>query len=250
MIRVRQRKPTLGHHLDEITKTEFVPQIPAHAEHDDLPVEMAAFEKIINVQHARPGSSRANLSPNMRHTHASHQNPRDNAPSCDRRSGMKYAARTGAIAVGAPSAVLVCQSARADYYAFANSQDFGASVDYGYATLSLLVGKTWIDINTGGFQGWIMPASPCQPAHRPKVRQGGHPPKGKASHSPFWRGQRESKLSFRGRTPRTPGATPPGNVRLPRVHAHLRSDLSEPALHNPALDRNRYDGPTSHAVLG
>ena len=72
--RVRQRKPTLGHHLDEITKTEFVPQIPAHAEHDDLPVEMATFEKIINVQHAWLGSSRANLSPNMRHTHASHQN--------------------------------------------------------------------------------------------------------------------------------------------------------------------------------
>ena len=68
---------------------------------------------------------------------------------------MKYAARTGAIVVGALSAVLVCQPARADYYAFANSQDFGASADYGCATLSLLVGKTWIDINTGGFQGWI-----------------------------------------------------------------------------------------------
>ena len=72
--RVRQRKPALGHHLHEITKAEFVPQIPAHAEHDDLPVEMAAFEKIVNVQHAWPGSSRANLPPNMRHTHASHQN--------------------------------------------------------------------------------------------------------------------------------------------------------------------------------
>src|SRR5271170_226684 len=72
--RVRQRKPTLGHHLHEITKAEFVPQIPAHAEHDDLPVEMAAFEKIVNVQHAWSGSSRANLPPNMRHTHASHQN--------------------------------------------------------------------------------------------------------------------------------------------------------------------------------
>jgi hypothetical protein len=35
---------------------------------------MAAFEKIVNVQHAWPGSSRANLPPNMRHTHASHQN--------------------------------------------------------------------------------------------------------------------------------------------------------------------------------
>jgi two-component system response regulator FixJ len=71
---VRQRKPALGHHLHEITKAEFVPQIPPHAEHDDLPVEMAAFEKIIKLQHAWPGSSRANLPPNMRHTHASHQN--------------------------------------------------------------------------------------------------------------------------------------------------------------------------------
>ena len=68
---------------------------------------------------------------------------------------MEYAALRGAIAVGALSAVLVCQPARADYYAFANSQDFGASADYGYATLSLLVGESWIDINTGGFQGWI-----------------------------------------------------------------------------------------------
>ena len=47
----------------------------AHRVDDDLPVEMAAFEKIINVQHAWPGSSRANLPPNMRHTNASHQNP-------------------------------------------------------------------------------------------------------------------------------------------------------------------------------
>jgi hypothetical protein len=37
---------------------------------------MAAFEKIINVQHAWPGSSRANLPPNMRHIHSSHQNRR------------------------------------------------------------------------------------------------------------------------------------------------------------------------------
>jgi hypothetical protein len=68
---------------------------------------------------------------------------------------MKYAALMGATAIGALSSVLVCQPARADYYAFGNSQDFGASADYGYATLSLLVGKTWININTDGFQGWI-----------------------------------------------------------------------------------------------
>jgi len=43
--RVRQRKPALGHHLDEITKAKFVPQIPAHAEHDDLPVEWRPLKR-------------------------------------------------------------------------------------------------------------------------------------------------------------------------------------------------------------
>jgi hypothetical protein len=70
---MRQGEPAFGHHLDEITKAEFIPQISAHTEHDDLPVEMAAFEKIINVQHAGPVSSRANLLPNMRRTHPLHQ---------------------------------------------------------------------------------------------------------------------------------------------------------------------------------
>lgn len=55
----------------------------------------------------------------------------------------------GAIAVGALSEALVCQAARADYYAFANTQDLG------YATLSLTAGNRTIDINTNGFQGWV-----------------------------------------------------------------------------------------------
>jgi hypothetical protein len=42
---MRQGEPAFGHHLDEIPKAEFVPQIPTHAEHDDLSVEMAAFER-------------------------------------------------------------------------------------------------------------------------------------------------------------------------------------------------------------
>jgi PEP-CTERM motif len=62
-----------------------------------------------------------------------------------------------ALAGAALSEAFVCQPARADYEAFGNTQaqTFGASADYGYATLSLLVGKTWININTEGFQGWI-----------------------------------------------------------------------------------------------
>src|SRR5260370_5161845 len=72
---VRQGEPAFGHHLHEITKAEFVPQIPAHTKDDDLPVEMAAFEKIINVQHAGPVSSRANLPPNMQRPRPLHQSP-------------------------------------------------------------------------------------------------------------------------------------------------------------------------------
>src|SRR5258708_30458081 len=46
---VRQREPAFGHHLDEVSKPQFVPQIPPHTENDDLPVEMTAFEKFIHA---------------------------------------------------------------------------------------------------------------------------------------------------------------------------------------------------------
>src|SRR5271163_3350504 len=46
---VRQGQPAFGHHLDEVSKTQFVPQIPAHTENDDLPVEMTALEKVIQA---------------------------------------------------------------------------------------------------------------------------------------------------------------------------------------------------------
>jgi hypothetical protein len=51
--RVRKGEPAFGHHFDEVSKAELVAQIPAHAEDNDLPVEMAAFEKIIHAQRAR-----------------------------------------------------------------------------------------------------------------------------------------------------------------------------------------------------
>jgi len=47
-----QGNSALGNHFHEISKAQLEPQIPAHAEDDDLPVEMAAFEKILNVQHS------------------------------------------------------------------------------------------------------------------------------------------------------------------------------------------------------
>jgi hypothetical protein len=52
MIVVCAREPAFGRHLDEVSKTQFAPQIPAHTENDDLPVEMTAFEKFNRAQHA------------------------------------------------------------------------------------------------------------------------------------------------------------------------------------------------------
>src|SRR4029077_17252125 len=50
--RVRQGESTFGHHLHEITKAEFVAQIPAYAEDDYFAIEMAAFEEFVHVEHS------------------------------------------------------------------------------------------------------------------------------------------------------------------------------------------------------
>jgi hypothetical protein len=47
-----QRNPAFDHHFHEIAKAELEPKIPSDTEDDDLSVEMAAFEKILNVQHS------------------------------------------------------------------------------------------------------------------------------------------------------------------------------------------------------
>jgi hypothetical protein len=44
---VSQGNSALGHHFHKISKAELEPQIPAHAEDNDLPVELTALEKII-----------------------------------------------------------------------------------------------------------------------------------------------------------------------------------------------------------
>jgi hypothetical protein len=56
MIVVSQFYAPLSHHFHDISKAEFEPEIPAYAQDDDLPVEMAVLEKIIHAQHpgARP----------------------------------------------------------------------------------------------------------------------------------------------------------------------------------------------------
>jgi hypothetical protein len=38
-----------GHHLDEVTVRKLVPQIPTQAQHDDLAIEMAALEEIVDA---------------------------------------------------------------------------------------------------------------------------------------------------------------------------------------------------------
>ena len=42
----------LSHHLDEISEAQFEPEIPTHTENNDLPIEMAALEELVNSQHA------------------------------------------------------------------------------------------------------------------------------------------------------------------------------------------------------
>ena len=49
---MRQREPTFGHHLDEVSKAELVAQIPAHTEDYNFTVEMAAFEEFVHVRQA------------------------------------------------------------------------------------------------------------------------------------------------------------------------------------------------------
>jgi hypothetical protein len=51
--RMRQTEPAFAHHFDEVSKAEFVAEIPADTEDDDFPVEMAAFEKFFHFQCAR-----------------------------------------------------------------------------------------------------------------------------------------------------------------------------------------------------
>ena len=62
-------------------------------------------------------------------------------------------ALAGAVALGSLGGALVSEPARADYYAFANTQHLG------YATLRLTVGGNTINISTGGFQGWYSTTS-------------------------------------------------------------------------------------------
>jgi hypothetical protein len=49
---LRQINAPLSHHLDEISEAQLKPEIPTHTENNDLPIEKAALEELVNSQHA------------------------------------------------------------------------------------------------------------------------------------------------------------------------------------------------------
>jgi hypothetical protein len=44
------QRRALGHHFDEISVRESVPEVQAHAQYDDLGIEMAALEELVEAQ--------------------------------------------------------------------------------------------------------------------------------------------------------------------------------------------------------
>jgi len=62
----------------------------------------------------------------------------------------RSAALAGAIAVAVLSGALVCEPARADTYAFGNTESASD-----YATLTLQEGSESVSLSTDGFQGWV-----------------------------------------------------------------------------------------------
>ncbi|OAI24144.1 hypothetical protein A1351_18350 [Methylosinus sp. R-45379] len=73
--RVSQRQAAFGHYFHEIAKAELVSQISAHAQNDDLAVEMAAFEKFVRTQHQPLPQRPVPLSRIMSRSRRLHQNP-------------------------------------------------------------------------------------------------------------------------------------------------------------------------------
>jgi hypothetical protein len=47
--RVRNRQTTLGHYFGEVSKAEFVTQVPAHAMDDNFAIEVALIGQSVNV---------------------------------------------------------------------------------------------------------------------------------------------------------------------------------------------------------
>lgn len=62
----------------------------------------------------------------------------------------RSAALAGAVAVAVLSGTPVCETARADIYAFGNTES-----PSDYATLTLQEGSDPVSLSTDGFQGWV-----------------------------------------------------------------------------------------------
>jgi hypothetical protein len=55
---VSQRQTSFAHHFDQVAQAELVAQVPANTQNDDLPIEMASTEQLLqSLQLAHRGSS-------------------------------------------------------------------------------------------------------------------------------------------------------------------------------------------------
>jgi hypothetical protein len=51
---MRHRQAALGDHLHQVSQTQLETKIPAHAQDDDPPVELAALEQLLDDLQLRP----------------------------------------------------------------------------------------------------------------------------------------------------------------------------------------------------
>src|SRR5580698_10055559 len=59
-----QRQAAFGHHLHQVSQAQLEAKIPAHAQDDDLAVEVATLEQLLDAHqlaHAHPSGSSADI---------------------------------------------------------------------------------------------------------------------------------------------------------------------------------------------
>src|SRR5580658_4675808 len=62
--RMGQRQAAFGHHLHQVSQAQLEAKIPAHAQDDDLAVEVATLEQLLDAHqlaHAHPSGSSADI---------------------------------------------------------------------------------------------------------------------------------------------------------------------------------------------
>src|SRR5277367_4960934 len=75
-----QRQAAFGHHLHQVSQAQLEAKIPAHAQDDDLAVEVATLEQLLDAHqlaHAHPSGSSADII-------AGHILPFAPEPGCER----------------------------------------------------------------------------------------------------------------------------------------------------------------------